>query len=85
MSLTDSLDAALAVATEKQARPFRFELQPDQVEALRTGGLLSEPPLRWATAHGVYKDVAVYWAIKDSELLAQPTSDLLAIRIPIGV
>jgi hypothetical protein len=83
MSLTDSIDAALAAAATADARPFRIELQPDQVEALKADGLLGPQPERWGTAHGSYKEVAVYWATKDSEVLAQG-AELLALRIPIA-
>jgi hypothetical protein len=83
MSLTDSIDAALAAAAAAGARPFRIELQPDQVEALKAEGLLGPQPDRWGTSHGSYKETAVYWATKDSELLAQG-EELLAIHIPIA-
>jgi hypothetical protein len=85
MSLTDSLDAALAIAAEKQAKPFRIELQPDQIEALKAQGALGDPPGKWVTALGGYKETPVYRALQGSELMAQPPlPELSALHIPIG-
>jgi hypothetical protein len=84
MSLIDSLDAALAAAAEREAKPFRLELQPKQIEALKAHDALGDPPGKWVTALGGYKDVPVYRALQDSELLAQPPlPELYALHIPI--
>lgn len=83
MSLIDSIKAALAKAAAQDARPFRLELQPDQIEALIAAGVVEEPPLRWKTALGAFETAPIYRALDDSELLAQPSSELRALHLPI--
>ncbi|MGC1303774.1 MAG: hypothetical protein WA840_15520 [Caulobacteraceae bacterium] len=83
MSLIESIDAALAAATSQDARPFRLELQSDEIETLRAAGALKEAPERWATAVGGYKTVPVYSATRDSELMAQPSASSTGLHIAI--
>jgi hypothetical protein len=84
MSLIDSIKAALAQAAAQDAKPFRLELQPDQIEALKAAGVVETPPERWRTALGALDFVPIYRALEGSELLAPPPApELRALHIPI--
>jgi hypothetical protein len=82
MMLSESIDAAFDTASSKAARPFRIELRPEEIDALRDAGLLGATPENGPTASGTYRGVNIYPAARESVLLAQPGDDLHALRLP---
>lgn len=83
MSLIDSIKAALAQAAAQDAKPFRLELQPHQIDALTAAGVVEAPPEKWKTALGAFEAVPIDRALGGSELWTQTPRELLALRIPI--
>ncbi len=81
MPIRNAIDALFAEAERQGARPFRLDLQEAEIGQLQDEGVLVPPEAAMDSSRGSYRDVRVYPAGKLSELLAQPPTDLRALRL----